>query len=205
MEGFNGPERDGVVKMAGAAAHKGEGVVKAAVLRRGAGNKTEVPLAGHQGVIARVFKALGHGGDAVGQPQLVALLANGAVVPPHTAHPGLLVAVTGEQHRTRRGRHRRGVILAHAHPLLGHRLQVGGGDFAAEGADVRVAHIIGDNHDDVRTLLLGGVRATGEDHTDRRGHGCFIHNGFSCFCGYHFQSNGLRRMRGPDKRGPPGL
>ena len=176
VERLDGSERNRIVKVAGAAAHKGEGVVKTAVLRRGAGNKTEMPFAGHQRVIAGIFKALGHGGDAVGQPKLITLFANGAVVPPHAAHPGLLVTVAGQQHRTRRGRHRRGVILAHADTLLRHGLQVGGGDLTAEGANIGITHIIGDNHDDVWMLILCAVRAAGEDHADRRGHGFFVHD-----------------------------
>ncbi|KZQ74283.1 hypothetical protein A3N50_07540 [Klebsiella aerogenes] len=60
--------------------------------------------------------------------------------------------------------------------MLRHGLQVRGGDLTAEGADIGITHIIGDNHDDVWMLILRAVRAAGEDHADRRGHGFFVHD-----------------------------
>ncbi len=139
----------------GAAAHKGEGALEAAIGRFGAVDIAQVPFARHHGGVTRVAKTLRQCGHAVGQPHFIARLRGGALIPPHAAHAGLLIGVAGHQHRPRRRRHRRGVVLAHAHAPFGQRLQVGGRYLAAERADVGIAHVVHQNDQHIGAI---GVR-----------------------------------------------
>lgn len=54
--------------------------------------------------------------------------------------------------------------MTHPHAVLSHRLQIRRWDFPTEGSDIRISHIISDNHDNIRTFVLRTVRRTGEDN-----------------------------------------
>ena len=103
------------------------------------------------GVIARLAQQLRHRHDAAVQIALVAglplLFRPGEFIHvPETRH---MVVAAGEQHGSR-GRAGRGdVEIRRADAALGERVDVRRLDFTAEAGDVGVAHVIGDDEQDV--------------------------------------------------------
>ena len=110
-----------------------------------------VPLAGHAGEIAVVVQHFGHRDDVVAKPAgrpLRAFVDNVVEVP----HPRLMGIDAGHERSPRRAAARRVVELREADPMLGKCVDVGRRDLAAVAAEVGEAHVVDENHHDVRTL-----------------------------------------------------
>ena len=105
-----------------------------------------VPLARHVGPVAGLPERLG---DGHGIGVEVAGVAVDAVVVHHVTDVGLVRVQPGQQRRPR-GAAAGGVVeLAEAQPARRQPVQVGGGDLAAVATQVREAHVVVEDHDDV--------------------------------------------------------
>ena len=133
------------------AAQKRVGLVEAAPGRGQLDRHAEVPLAGHQRVVAGVVQQLGDGHDPVVE---VVLVARGAArLGRAAAHPALagdVVVRAGEQLGPRHGAERRGVEVGQPQAAVGQLVQVRRADLAAERPQVREAEIVGHDHQEVR-------------------------------------------------------
>ena len=68
----------------------------------------------------------------------------------HPSHAGLVRIEPGQQRRAGGAAPRAVIELRHPHAFGGDSIDVGRRDLAAEAADVAVAHVVGEDQDDVR-------------------------------------------------------
>ena len=109
-----------------------------------------MPLARHRGEVARRPQHLTDGHAGVIEPTAI---ARHTFVIRHVTDPCLMRIQTGEQ-RGACGAAAAGVVeLGEAKPVLRERIEVRRGNLRAIAAKVREAHVIDEDHDDVRTLL----------------------------------------------------
>ncbi len=161
-------EHLGLVHVAGAPRHQGVGAFEATGRGVALGSCAQVPLAGHESVVADVPQQFGESRHAAVQLAFVARLALlfRLQVLGHGAKPRLVVVDAGEQHRTAHRAGRAGVEIGQAHALVGQPLQAGGGYLSAEGRGIGEAEVIGDDQQDVRArwrrLALGHAAEQGE-------------------------------------------
>ena len=171
VEGVHGR---GVLEVAGRPGEEHEGPVEPAVRRTLLGGLPQVPLAGDRGVVAGVPQDGGEVEDVLVEIPLVADPAL-EVVPHqarHAAEPGPVVVHPGKQHRPGRRAGGGGVEAREPQPGGGQRVQVRGADLAAEGADVGVAEVVGDQHQDVgrgRWRVLRAAAHEKRTEDERRG------------------------------------
>ena len=116
--------------------------------------QAQVPFAAHQGLVTGLAQQLGQGHDAVVQMAFVTRFADQVRGQRfgHGADAGDVVVGAGEQHRTGRRAGGCGVKIGQAQAVVGQGIEVRRGDFAAEGADVGKAQVIGQDHQKVGTL-----------------------------------------------------
>lgn len=120
--------------------------------------KPEMPLPDHRGVVTGLPEVGGHG-------RAVLLDQGGSIPILHAAlKPAAPTIPTGQQGIARRranGGWR--MSIAKGHPLLGQPVQVRGGNlgFWVEGLNVTIAHVVGENEDDVRSVV--GMQETRDD------------------------------------------
>ncbi|MNQ98565.1 hypothetical protein D3C85_1142610 [compost metagenome] len=157
----------GVIEMARAARYKDEGTLEAPRLRVLPRLHAEVPFTGHVGVVAVIGEQLGKRGDALVQVALVAGLAYlfGLPMLEHGAHSGQMVIHSGEQHGAGHGAGRTGIEVGQADPLVRKLLQGWGGDLATERLRIRIAQVVSDDQQDIRTLRCAYMAA------EQRGNG----------------------------------
>jgi hypothetical protein len=116
----------------------------------------DVPLAGHEGAVAGAAQRLGEGDAIVAE---IALVLAAAEVADHLAHARLVRMEAGQQRGAGRAAARAVVELAETDAARGERVEVRGADLGAVAADVREAHVVGEDHDDVRPrhFALGAI------------------------------------------------
>ena len=158
------PRRARVVKTAGRGI---EAPLKAAIGWRDALVLPHMPLAGHAGEIARITEHLGDGDTLVIEP---AAIAGQLLVVGHVADPGLMRVETGEQARPRGAAAGGVVALGEPQAVCRQGIEVRRGDLAAVAAQVGEAHVIDQDHDDVRPRrrCRPGGRASRGGGADRR-------------------------------------
>jgi len=110
----------------------------------------EMPLPDHRGVVTGLPEVGSHGRTV--------LLDQGGSVP--VLHPALEPAsptIPARKNGIAGGRANggRGMSISKGHPLLGQTVQMGGGNlgFWVESLNVPVAHVIGENKNDVRPVI----------------------------------------------------
>ena len=136
----------------------------------------QVPLTGHVGLVAVGLKDFGQSGDLEVEVTGVArvILHLRSLDLPHRAQSRLVVIHAGEQDGPRRRTARKNMEVRQPHPLPRQHVQGGGQDLAPEGPDIRVAHVIGDNEQDVGSIILslrafrGGLGSTGGLESEQR-------------------------------------
>ena len=106
-----------------------------------------VPLAGREGRIAPGPQQLGKGGRIERDLALVAGKPGVVVRQPPAAHA--VRVLPGEQCGARRGAHRHGGVVGEPQAAGCERVDVGRVDLAAEAAEVRISHVIHQDHDHV--------------------------------------------------------
>ena len=148
-----GVHRRGVLEVAGRPGKQHEGAVEPPVRRAVLRGLPEVPLAGDRGVVAGVPEDGGEMEHVLVEVPLVADPALEVVSHQarHAPEPGPVVVHAGEQHRPGRRAGGGGVEAREPQSGRGQGVQVRRADLAAEGADVGVAEIVGDQDQDVRT------------------------------------------------------
>jgi len=131
------------VEEVAASVHEAIVLVEAPVTGTVRGLRAQVPLADQRGLVPRFAKYLAER-DHVLVEQLLAA----------TAFPRV---EAGHQRRARRGALGVVVELAEAQPLGGQPVEVGRAHLAPVAADVRPAHVVSHDQDDVRSGPVGGV------------------------------------------------
>ncbi len=116
----------------------------------------EVPLAGHVGVITGIAQHGGNGYGATVQPSLVPRFATLIVGDQfsHIAQADYVVVHAGHQHAAGRRAHGTHVKVQELISLAGQAINVGRKDLAAVHTRVGPAHVISDDQQDVRPLVL---------------------------------------------------
>ena len=167
VEGVHGR---GVLEVAGCPGEEHEGAVEPPVRRAVLRGLPEVPLAGDRGVVAGVPQDGGEVEDVLVEVPLVADPALEVVAHQarHAAEAGPVVVHPGEQHRPGRRAGGGGVEAREPQPGGGQRVQVRGPDLAAEGADVGVAEIVGDQDQDVRPGRRRVLRAAAREEPTQK-------------------------------------
>ena len=126
----------------------------------------EMPLADHHRLIATGF---GH----LGQRHLVGMQADAVGREEHTGHADARAVAAGQEAGPRHRADRRRVEAREAHAFRGEPIQVGRAQgLVAEGADVRVAHVVDEEDDDVRGSgrFCGERREAGEEEGEQGTH-----------------------------------
>lgn len=134
-------------EVAGGAGDEAEVAVEAAVGGPVGAGLADVPFAGHECGVAGGFEGFGEGDRLVVE---IALVGGEAAVLDHVADAGLVGVAAGEQGGAGGAAAGAVVELGEADAAIGEFLEVGGGDFAAVGADVGVAEVVGEDDDEVR-------------------------------------------------------
>ena len=130
----------------------------------------EVPLARDVVPVAGGLEDFGH---RHAPPAEFAAIGIDAVVVQHVADAGLMRVEAGEE-RGARGTAAGGIVeVREAQAAGGERIEIGRGDLAAEAADVGIAHIVGEDEDDVGAL--GGAPHRANDHEQREADQVQIH------------------------------
>ena len=160
VEGVHGR---GVLEVAGRPGEEHEGPVESPVRGAVLRGLPEVPLAGDGGVVAGVPEDGGEVEDVLVEVPLVADPALEVVAHQarHAPEPGQVMVHPGKQHRPGRRAGGGGVEAGEPQPRRGQGVQVRGPDLAAEGADVGVTEVVGDQHQDVGPGWLGLRRGAG--------------------------------------------
>ena len=112
--------------------------------------RSDMPLASHVGAITCGPQHLGHRDRFPAQLTPITVEARVAL---HQADAGLMGIQAREQRSARGTTPRRVVELREADAVFRQRVQTRRGDFRAVAANVRIAHIVGENDHDVRLLL----------------------------------------------------
>ena len=115
----------------------------------------QVPFTGHVSVISAVAKHLSERYDLVIQVSFVTRFAFllGRQHLGHVAETGDVIICTGHQHRASRRATHRSVEIAEPHTLLGQDIEVGCLNLASKTSNIRVAHIITHNEQDIRSFV----------------------------------------------------
>jgi len=117
-----------------------------------------MPLPNHRGVVTGLPEVGCHG-------RTVLLDQWGSVPVLHPALEPASPAIPTGQHGIAGGRANGGwrMSIGKGHPLLGEAVQMGGGNlgFWVEGLNVPVAHVVGQNENDVRPVI--GAQETRDD------------------------------------------
>ena len=171
VEGVHGR---GVLEVAGRPGKEHEGAVEPPVRRAVLRGLPEVPLAGDRGVVAGIPQDCGEVEDVLVEVTLVADPALEVVSHQarHAPEPGPVVVHPGKQHRPGRRAGGGGVEAREPEPGGGQGVQVRGADLAAEGADVGVAEVVGDQDQDVGRGRRRVFRAAAQEERtqeERRG------------------------------------
>ena len=127
--------------------------------------QAEVPLAGHEGLVAGLAEQLRQRHHALVEMPFVTRLAfqfRGQRLG-HGADPGDVVVGAGEQHRAGRRAGRGGVEVGQAQAGDGQGVEVRRGDLAAEGADIGEAQVVGDDHQEVGAFAHARVSSGWEE------------------------------------------
>ena len=106
----------------------------------------DVPLARHVILVPGQAQSLGDGQNVAPDFPTIPgqLLVSG-----HQPDPGLVLVKAGEQRGPGRATTGGVVELGEAQAVLGKRIEVGGQDFPSEATDVRIAHVIREDQNDV--------------------------------------------------------
>ena len=116
----------------------------------------EMPFAEHEGGVAVVSQDFGEGGAVVGEFQGVAGEAGVAVR--HMPHARIMRVQAGEQRGTGGRAHRVHMKVGVLQAAGCHLIYVRRGDLASVAAEVGIAQVVAEHHDDVgRVLRCGGV------------------------------------------------
>ena len=113
---------------------------------------TNVPLSRHKGLIARRLESFGKGDAGIVQ---IALIRRRSEIVDHVTDAGAMVIETGQQRRTRWAAARTVVELRETNAFLRQFIDVGRIDFAAITTDVREAHVIGKDDNQIGPLRFG--------------------------------------------------
>ena len=117
--------------------------------------RSQMPFARHEGEVTRIGQQLGQGRHAVIEEAFVTRFATLAFGQ-HLlmgAEPGDMRIGAGEQHGACRSAGGGGVEIREAQARRGQRVEMGGGDLAAECPDVGKAQIVGDDHQKIGPLI----------------------------------------------------
>ena len=122
--------------------------------------RAEVPLAGHVGVVSGIDEQLGDRHDVTPEMPLVArfpelVLRRGTAV---AAQPGAMRIDPRHHGSPCRAAIGEDVELRQRHPLGRQGVDVGRGDLRPENADVRVAQVVGNDEQNVRSRGLRNAR-----------------------------------------------
>ena len=169
-----GVHRRGVLEVAGRPGEEHEGAVEPPVRRTVLRGLPEVPLAGDRGVVAGVPQDGGEVEYVLVEVPLVADPALEVVAHQarHAPEPGPVVVHAGKQHRPGRRAGGGGVEAREPQPGGRQRVEVRSADLAAEGADVGVSEIVGDQDQDVRRGRRRVLcRAAGKERTKKKRRG----------------------------------
>lgn len=107
-----------------------------------------MPLPHRRGRVAGTVEHLGERGDVLAELQPDT--GEAVIGVRDRGEPGAVRVEAGEHRGPGRRAHRGGVVVREGEPLIGEPLQRRGGDLGPERADVRVAHVVEEDHDDVR-------------------------------------------------------
>ena len=149
----------------GGARQQREGTLETACMGRLFRLQAEVPLAGHEGLVAGLAEQLRQRHHALVEMPFVTRLAfqfRGQRLG-HGADPGDVVVGAGEQHRAGRRAGRGGVEVGQAQAGDGQGVEVRRGDLAAEGADIGEAQVVGDDHQEVGAFAHARVSSGWEE------------------------------------------
>ena len=167
------------------AAHEAVEVIEAAYRRRHA--VAHVPFADGGGMIAGGLEHL-RDGDATGVERAAiagegfALVARAgetrAAIGGHEADAGLVRIQAGEQRSARRTTPRAVVELREAQPIGGERIEIRCADFTAVTSQVREAHVVGEDDEDVGfRARCGGDRRFQGEQSEAGQRDCEINHG----------------------------
>ncbi len=142
--------------------------IKAALPGRRTVLLAEMPLAGHGGEVAGFAQHFGHRYALFVEPSGCArrTFTDDVIQMPH---PGLMWIESGQQAGTRGRTTRRVVKLREAHSLCRQRVKIGRRNFAAITPDVRPAHVVDKNDDDVGPGIRLGSSSQREECTQSHG------------------------------------
>ena len=156
-----GVHRRGILEMARRPLEQHEGAFEAAGPRAVFVRRSEVPFPGDRGVVAGVQQ---HARQVEHMVVQVPLVADPPfeIVPHqarHAAQPRKMVVHSGKQHGAGRRAGGRGVKAREAQPGGGQCVEIRGSDLPAEGAEIGVSEIVGDDDQDVRRRRRPGAGA----------------------------------------------
>ena len=148
------------------------GAIKAPILRKRMSRRITVrrgmPLAAGERRVAHFLQRLPESDSVLVERAFITLPPIGV---DHEPHSGLVLIETGEQAGARRAASRRVIHLSEAQTVLRKVIETRRFDLAAIAPEIRVAQVIGQNHDDVGfRLRLGFYPRCHQEEADQRGH-----------------------------------